>query len=156
MPTVEDQKEAAMNELRRLAQPDSTPELDDVELNSILDDCQRASFWILSTAFAFGDVVLPATKNGHRYKCTTAGTTAATEPTWPTRDGSTVTDGTVTWQEAGPDFDNVFDVRSAAGQAWMVKTAKASVLFNGSGQQTSQIAEHCKQMAESFDPINIA
>lgn len=36
----------------------------------------------------------------HLYKCTVAGTSGAAEPTWPT-DGSTVTDGTVTWQDMG-------------------------------------------------------
>jgi hypothetical protein len=156
MATVEDHKEIAFTELRMLVQPASTPELDDVELNSILDSAQRASFWILSTAFTFGAVVLPATKNGHRYKCTTAGTTAATEPTWPTNSGATITDGTVVWQEAGPDYDNVFDVRAAAHQAWVMKQAKASVLFDSSGQRASQIAEHCKQMADSLEPIKIA
>lgn len=156
MPTVEDHKEAALSELRRLAQPDSTPELDDVELNSILDSAQRASFWIAETAFVFGDVVLPATKNGHRYKCTQAGTTAATEPTWPTRDGSVVTDGTVKWEEAGPDYDNVFDVRAAVQQAYLLHQTKSSVLFDGSGQRVSQITEHWKEQADSIDPVKFA
>ena len=156
MPTVEDHKEIALAQLRRLAQPDSTPALDDVELNAFLDDSQRAVFWILSTAFTFGAVAMPATKNGHRYVCIEAGTTAATEPTWPTRDGATVTDGTVRWQEAGPDYENVFDIRAAAHQAWVVKEAKASEMFDSGGNSLSQIAEHCRRMAEAFDPILIA
>lgn len=156
MATVEDHKEIALASLRMFAQPDITPQLDDPELNTILDSVQRASFWVLSTAFTFGAVVLPATKNGHRYTCSQGGTTAATEPTWPTRDGATVTDGTVIWQEAGPDYENVFDIRDAAQRAWVLKQAKASVLFDGQGQRVSQIAEHCKQMADSFDPIKIA
>jgi hypothetical protein len=156
MPTVEDHKEIALADLRRLAQPDSTPALDDVELNAILDDCQLAAFWILETAFTFGAVVMPAAKNGHRYTCTQAGTTAATEPVWPTTTGSIVTDGTATWREAGPDFENVFDVRAAAHQAWTVKAAKASELFDVSGQSVSQIAERCREMAEGFEPVLIA
>lgn len=36
-------------------------------------------------AYALGDVIHPSTPNGYRYICTTAGTSAATEPTnWPT------------------------------------------------------------------------
>jgi hypothetical protein len=54
----------------------------------------------VSTAYVVGDVVVPATPNDHWYMATVAGTSAGTAPTWPT-DGSTVTDGTVTWQDMG-------------------------------------------------------
>jgi hypothetical protein len=156
MPTVEDHKEIALSELRRLAQPDSTPSLDDVELNSILDAVQRASFWITATAFVFDDVVMPTVRNGHRYVCVTPGQTGATEPVWPIGTGSKITDGTAEWQEAGPDYDNVFDVRAAAHQAWTVKEGKASELFDIAGQSVSQIAEHCRDMAERFHAVDIA
>lgn len=155
MPTVEDHKEAALAQLKRLVQPDVTPALDDTELNAILDSVQRASFWILSTAFIFGAVALPATKNGHRYRCIEAGTTGTTEPDWPPRDGAKITDGTVTWEEAGADFENVFDVRAAAHQAWLMKEAKAVELFDGPADKLSQIAERCREMADKFAPILI-
>lgn len=54
---------------------------------------------IRSTAASLGDTVIPATPNGRLYKCTTAGTTGAGEPTWPTTNGGTVTDGTAVWTE---------------------------------------------------------
>lgn len=155
MPTVADHKAAALIQLKRLVQPDVTPALTDTELNAILDGVQRASFWILSTAFIFGAVVMPATKNGHRYTCSQGGTTAATEPTWPARDGATITDGTVIWREAGADFENVFDVRAAAQQAWLMKQARAVELFDGGDQKLSQIAERCGEMVEKFAPIQI-
>ncbi len=154
--TVDDHKEIALAALRMFAQSDAVPELDDVELNSILDSVQRASFWASTTAFTFGTVVLPATKNGHRYRCSQGGTSGTSEPIWPTRDGSRVTDGTVIWEEYGADFDNVFDIRAAAHQAWTVKVAKASQLFDLSGQSLNQITEHCRAMAESFAPISFA
>jgi len=155
MPTVEDHKDAALAQLKRLVQPDVTPALDDPELTAILDSVQRASFWLLSTAFIFGAVALPATKNGHRYRAIEGGTTAATEPTWPTRDGATIIDGTVIWQEAGPDYENVFDIRAAAQEAWTMKGAKAVELFDAGDQKLSQIAGHCEAMAQSFAPIKI-
>lgn len=54
-----------------------------------------------STAYAAGDLVLPASANGHYYRCKTAGTSHTAAPTWPTTAGATVTDGTVVWEEAG-------------------------------------------------------
>lgn len=63
---------------------------------------EDASAWAATTAIAAGDFVVPTVANDHFYKCTVAGNSGATEPaTWPT-DGSTVTDGDVTWQNMGP------------------------------------------------------
>lgn len=53
--------------------------------------------WASATAKAAGDIVRPTTTSGWHYRCTTAGTTGSTEPDWPTAEGLTVTDGTVTW-----------------------------------------------------------
>lgn len=61
-----------------------------------------ASAWTAATAYAAGAIVKPTTGSGlHYYRCTVAGTShASTEPTWPTN-GSTVTDGAATWEDAG-------------------------------------------------------
>jgi flagellar hook protein FlgE len=57
--------------------------------------------WQASTAYTVGQTISPPSSNGHFYQCTVAGTSSATPPsTWPT-DGSTVTDGGVTWQDMG-------------------------------------------------------
>jgi hypothetical protein len=55
--------------------------------------------WVASTAYALNDLRMPtsANENGIYYKCTTAGTSGSTEPTWPTTIGATVTDGTAVW-----------------------------------------------------------
>jgi hypothetical protein len=61
-----------------------------------------AQTWVAATAYNIGDLVRPTTGNTHLYRCTVAGTShAATEPTWPTANGGTVTDNTVTWDECG-------------------------------------------------------
>jgi len=58
--------------------------------------------WAVNTAYGVGARVGPTTPNGRCYICTTAGTShAATEPTWPTTTGDTVTDGTVVWTDNG-------------------------------------------------------
>jgi len=57
--------------------------------------------WYANTVYSLNSVAVPPTANTFYYKVTVAGTTAATEPTWPTVVGNTVTDGTVTWTCAG-------------------------------------------------------
>lgn len=57
--------------------------------------------WAASTVYALNDVRIPTVANGREYKATTAGTSGATEPIWPTTAGATVTDGTVVWTENG-------------------------------------------------------
>ena len=59
-----------------------------------------AADWAATTAIALGAYRVPTVANEHFYKCTAAGTTGGVAPTWPT-DGSTVVDGTVTWQDMG-------------------------------------------------------
>lgn len=64
-------------------------------------DDGSATAWAASTSYSLGAVVRPTTANGHVYVCVQAGTSAATEPTWPTASRRTVTDNTVIWAEAG-------------------------------------------------------
>ncbi|MCK5603133.1 hypothetical protein KAR91_14715 [Candidatus Pacearchaeota archaeon] len=53
--------------------------------------------WQATTAYSLLDFVSAVPENGCQYECTTAGTTGASEPTWPTTMGGTVADGSVVW-----------------------------------------------------------
>lgn len=55
--------------------------------------------WVASTAYSLQDYVQDPTSpaNNFAFRCTTAGTTGGSEPTWPTSAGATVADGTVVW-----------------------------------------------------------
>jgi hypothetical protein len=60
----------------------------------------KGTAWVANTAYVLGDVRVPTAgkENGFRYECTIAGTShATTEPTWPTVEGATIADNTVTW-----------------------------------------------------------
>lgn len=78
----------------RLLQATSNPGVAEITLTPtyILGD------WEASTAYTLGDLVIPTTPNGFKYKVTTAGTSDSSEPTWPTVIGQPVTDGTVVWE----------------------------------------------------------
>ena len=58
-------------------------------------------FWAASTPYVAGTIISPTTANGHLYR-SSGGTSAGSEPTWPTGVGSTVTDGSITWTEVTP------------------------------------------------------
>jgi hypothetical protein len=62
--------------------------------------------WVTITAYTAredrdagtGSVVKPTVENGFHFKCTTAGTSGVTEPTWTAVLGAPTTDGTVEWE----------------------------------------------------------
>jgi hypothetical protein len=58
-------------------------------------------YWVASHAYTSGQFVLPATPNGHIYKCTTSGTSGTNAAIFNTvtTPGQTVTDGTAVWTE---------------------------------------------------------
>jgi lambda family phage minor tail protein L len=55
--------------------------------------------WQASTSYAVGAIVRATTTqaSGLVFRCTVAGTSASTQPAWPTDIGSTIVDGGVTW-----------------------------------------------------------
>jgi lambda family phage minor tail protein L len=57
------------------------------------------SAWASTNAYVVGDIVRASAlqASGLVFRCTIAGTSGSTQPTWPTDIGSTITDGTVTW-----------------------------------------------------------
>jgi prepilin-type N-terminal cleavage/methylation domain-containing protein len=58
-----------------------------------------APVWLASTVYPLGTLVQPTPSNGHTYVSTTAGTSGAGPPAWPTGTAATVPDNTVVWTE---------------------------------------------------------
>jgi len=62
-----------------------------------------------STAFSVGDIRRATTSQatGLWFRCSTAGTSASSEPKWPTDIGSTITDNTVVWTAISSVYEDV-------------------------------------------------
>jgi hypothetical protein len=88
----------------------------------------RIQMWHPSRTVPVGEYVLPPRPNGHFYRCTTGGTTAATPPAWSIEADATITDGGVTWQEAGVTgsglhlaLGSFFDVHRIKTPGWVTQ-----------------------------------
>jgi len=84
-----------------------------------------------TTAYLVGDVVRPATPNGHLYRCIIAGTSGGSPPTFPTVSGNTVADGSVTWAEIGRGITQI----DSADVSWpgSTITARKAVGYRSTG-----------------------
>ena len=74
------------------------------------------SVWQASTSFSLGDVRRAVTDQvtGLFFKCTTAGTSGSSEPSWPTDIGSTVTDNNVIWTAISSVYEELSKLAPSA------------------------------------------
>lgn len=78
---------------------------DDGEIH-IYSPTVSGNTWAADTAYVLNDYVQPSTPNNNfTYRCTTAGTSDSSEPTWPTTAGGTVNDNTVVWTAVAFDYE---------------------------------------------------
>jgi hypothetical protein len=156
----------AITEVGARAHADRYPTLDSDALGRIVDQCLRASTHALDTAYAVGDVVIPASPNGRRYRCAVAGTSDdTTAPVWPVEQGYQflgfrIADGTtLTWEDDGPAHKEVYDLNRGTHLAWLEKAgfAASDVAVSDGDQKLSleQVHKHCLSMAERYRPVEI-
>lgn len=69
----------------------------DIALDAYWDFGQAITVHAVSTVYEVGAFVRPSTPNNYIYKCTTAGTTNSSAPTFGTSVGGTTADGAAVW-----------------------------------------------------------
>jgi hypothetical protein len=154
--TLEEMRHQAYEQLVLHAEPDCTPSIVGEEA-AILERHMRCGVWTPSTLYIYGDEVQVYPRNGRRYMCIQTGTSSSTAPEWSIYPSSHMADGTANWEDAGPDYENVFDVRAAAHECWSVKAARASHLVTTSAGnsrvEASLLHEQCRARAREFTPL---
>ena len=72
--------------------------------------------WVASTAFSVGDIRRASTEqpSGLFFRCSTAGTSASSEPGWPNMVGDTVTDGTCVWTGIASAYEELANINPSA------------------------------------------
>jgi hypothetical protein len=123
------------------------------DINKILTQIQRATVWAANTVTNIGAVIIPTTgnRNGHRYKCIrllSGGNqqTGATEPIWPMSRENAVTDGAITWQEDGIEYD-LWDLRYGFHLGWKLKLEKAAV------GDDDKLFARCEKMLKKYPRV---
>jgi len=160
MPTVDNDRTVAMEQLIGAVQPETAPALSDEDLNAIIDQCLRATYWLPNETHRAGALVMPSVSNGHRYRADKSGVAASTEPNWPLAQGAKIRDGEVVWIEDGPDYISAYNVELAIHLAWARKLAKAPSCTDwkagGISNSGSQIFDHLEKMVMLTKPFEVA
>lgn len=162
---------AALLNLRMLVQADDAPALTygdgsapDItrDLDAILENTKRAATFETSTFYFAGQVVMPTTRNGYRYRVVLPGTSGGTEPTWPTTEQGRVGSGAnnLTFEEAGAEYSSIYDLRAAAYAALDLKCMKAAndnqYLSDSRGQASSFLFLNLMRQRDRYQPMGIA
>lgn len=161
----------ALARLMDLCQYSSAPALTAAEVDDILDRHVLAVAAVTSTVYDVGDCIVPATANGYWYRIepfpdgwTAVGTGFTAPDEYPTAlhtytDGRVeglVQAGALAIRCLGQEPEWLWDIESAAHEAWMMKAAKVS----GTGSvkagrlsiDNSGVRESCLAQAARFAP----
>lgn len=112
------------NTASKILRANSNPGVDDITLTptNTMDE------WAATTAYSLGAIIEPTTPNTYAYECTTAGTSAGSEPTFPTSAiGNTVVDGTVVWTMVGKRHE-ITEIKLALSSAGLTTATPGAAL----------------------------
>jgi hypothetical protein len=101
--------------------------------------------WAALHAYSVGNFVrptAPSAANSYVQRCTTAGTSGGTEPTWNTADNGTTTDGGVTWTNVGGQ--STYGWSAASGNLYSHTNAGAASKIGVAGSRIFVSSDHAE------------
>ncbi len=119
--------------------------------------------WATAVTYLVGDIIIPTVANGHFYKCTQSGVSAAAQPAFPLASGAEVPENNpskVIWQEAGltnttaPPPQGMAHVKVFAGSLWAWNTATTNTSNGLDGPSSLRMSD--SNNPNSWNPINQA
>lgn len=113
-----------------------------------------ATTFATSTAYVANQFVKPITPNGRIYRCTVAGTSAGSSPTWPTTTGDTVVSNTATFmdwgtEETGRLEEQSDDIAWHRCDFWGTSNAILGLTINGANAADAMTSHNCQYFAIS-------
>lgn len=152
----------AIKKLSLFCNSNEYPSLDTNELGQLIDEHQRTQTWTANTAYTVNTEIEPAVRNGRKYTCVVAGTSGSSTPNFPDYGytGQQFSDGNdIVWQDTGAAFNEIYDVRAAIRQAFILKASKVSHLIDTSDGQNklsmAALKDSFLKMAEKYRPMDI-
>lgn len=177
----------AVAKVKRSCAPLVDPVLSDLDIAAILTDLAGAATWTAGAAHVYGQIVVPTAPLGRRFICVLPGVSGTTEPQWliaPAWTGSVnplagtwwglgvvpfvenvtgtpwffgLADNTCAWRDYGGFAGELYDVRAATYQAWMLKAGRASADPKqkrvGPLMKEYMTYGQCLQQARRYQPI---
>jgi hypothetical protein len=139
------------------AEPCCIPSLEGEEL-AILERHKLAEIWRPETLYRVGDVVQAYPRTGYRYGVIVRGISGLFAPApWGTSLRERFTSGSVSFEVLGSDYENIYDIRGAAHEAWSIKAGRASHLVTTSAGnsriEASLLHTQCRARAVEFAPL---
>lgn len=110
--------------------------------------------WAGFTAYNYGQIIAPNSYTGYVYRCVGAGTSGGSAPSFPTTEGLTVADGSVTWATAG----NAVTVATSSIVQWSNLTVTASYAVLYDAQQSAASVQPLialQTFAAPQSPVNV-